>query len=137
VLEAAVKRWLAVSVFAVCLCAVPCFVHAYFKSGNDLKQELEGDGANYGYGMGFIVGVSDSYNQYLYCLPAGESGVTVGQVVEVVKKYLRATPERLHEPAYVLVVTALQRVWPCAQQPAQTKSTKRPKPKPAEAQSPF
>src|SRR3989442_3828896 len=45
-----------------------------------------------------------------WCEP---SGVTKGQRVRVVVKYLTETPARLHEERLLLVREALEHAWPC------------------------
>jgi hypothetical protein len=56
---------------------------------------------------GFIEGLT-----YIgtFCVP---SGVTSGQVVAVVVKYIEARPERMHEQFGKLAIEALRAAWPC------------------------
>jgi hypothetical protein len=49
--------------------------------------------------------------QFLPCLPI--EGVTAGQAIRIVTKYLNAHPERLHRDAHILVVEALREAFPC------------------------
>lgn len=44
------------------------------------------------------------------CVP---SGVTAGQLAEIVTNYLRANPENRHESANYLVILALMEAYPC------------------------
>jgi hypothetical protein len=45
-----------------------------------------------------------------FCEP---NGVTIGQVVAVVVKYIEARPERMHEDFGTLALEALTAAWPC------------------------
>ncbi len=47
---------------------------------------------------------------YRPCIP---DAVTVGQVVDVVKKYLEANPARRHQDAGLLVYVAVTEAFPC------------------------
>ena len=68
----------------------------------------EGDpGLGYLY-MGYVTGVYDAIG-YLLEPP---SSVNIGQVCSVVGKYLDAHPERSHEPAFGLVLSALLEAFP-------------------------
>jgi hypothetical protein len=48
---------------------------------------------------------------FLPCLPS--EGMTSGQAVRVVTKYLDSHPERLHRDAHILVIEALKEAFPC------------------------
>jgi hypothetical protein len=45
-----------------------------------------------------------------FCSP---KGVSIGQAVAVVIKYIEARPERMQEPFGKLAVEALEEAWPC------------------------
>jgi hypothetical protein len=45
-----------------------------------------------------------------FCSP---KGVSIGEAVAVVIKYMEARPERMHEPFGNLAAEALQAAWPC------------------------
>jgi hypothetical protein len=62
---------------------------------------------NQGYCIGFLVGLGYGV---AFCQP---QGVTSGQVVAVVVKYIEARPERMHEPFGKLAIEALIAAWPC------------------------
>jgi len=47
------------------------------------------------------------------CFPE-ETGITTGQAVRVIVKYLKDHPEHLHLPAAVLTLDALQHAFPCS-----------------------
>lgn len=87
------------------------------------------------------MGVSDTEQGILFCLPVGSSSVTAGQLREVVQKYFRQNPEQLHLNADILVTRAFKSNWPCkrkaddsgnAYTPAPPRPTAKPKPKPEE-----
>jgi hypothetical protein len=58
--------------------------------------------------MGYVTGVYDAIG-YLLEPP---STVNIGQICSVVGKYLEAHPERCHEPAFGLVLSALLEAFP-------------------------
>src|SRR5436853_4401085 len=86
-------------------------------TGNELKKwmdeyEAVGDGrpgakafeaGNY---AGYVRGVADTFNGSAWC---SRSGVTVGQMTDVVSKFLRDAPEKLDEHASVLILDALSK----------------------------
>jgi hypothetical protein len=49
----------------------------------------------------------------LYCTP---KGVTVGQGMKVLVKYMNDHPEELHERTMQLAARAFQKAWPCRTQ---------------------
>ena len=49
----------------------------------------------------------------VFCVPQGETDVKSGQLVEVVKLYLRDHPEKRHLPAADLVTAAIKEKFPC------------------------
>jgi len=82
------------------------------------------DAAYLGYCFGLLGGVTglNRYYQNLYgqieyegillfCIP--ESGMGNGQAARIAVKYMREHPERLHENAVVILVTAFMEAFPC------------------------
>ena len=59
---------------------------------------------------GFVLGVHDSVDGILVCAP---SGVRAGQLVGIVKKYVREHPDKWNLPATTLVINALSSTFPC------------------------
>jgi hypothetical protein len=57
--------------------------------------------------VGLVDGLSYTGN---FCQP---KGVTTGQAVAVVVKYIEARPERMHEDFGILALEALTAAWPC------------------------
>lgn len=111
------------------LASLPCA--AQFKTGNDLYSKLQATGPDLTSAIFYLQGVVDasSYHhdiqEYLrppstlasyrmFCAPAGS---TAGQIVDIVRTYLRDHPEDRHINAAILVSTALYRVWPCTDSP--------------------
>ncbi len=63
-----------------------------------------------GVAVGYVTGVADARRGEFWC---PRPGVTYGQTMDVVAKYLRDHPERLDSNADDLVVTALHYAFPC------------------------
>lgn len=100
------KKLLLVVAFVACAKA-----NAEFFSGNDLLSNINStDALERMLALGYVMGVSDSGDSILHCAPAG---VTAGQVRDVVKGALIASPGTRHHSADSLVVKALRNVWPC------------------------
>jgi Ssp1 endopeptidase immunity protein Rap1a len=59
---------------------------------------------------GFIDGLVHGVRGKDFCLP---KGVTSGQGVAVVVKYIEARPERMHKSFGLLALEALMAAWPC------------------------
>ena len=104
-------------------------VHAGSKSGNELSEDCktsDGNSATFqdGVCLGYVLGAKDSFEFAAkvhhvtpdFCIP---DGVTNGQVVKVVVKYLNNHPEDLHYSAESLVVYALGAAFRCAEVPDQ------------------
>lgn len=72
-----------------------------------------------GYVRGFMDGVDVGQTAMLSHSHAGAArtscapDVSTGQGMRVFLKYLGDHPERLHEPAYILMWAALSQAWPC------------------------
>lgn len=76
----------------------------YFYDGNDLRRLDEGTL------RGYVAGIVDLRNSDEFCLPIG---VMQSQATAVVKKYLDDNPQEWHRPAFVIVVGALNKSFPC------------------------
>jgi hypothetical protein len=100
-------------------------VQAEFFTGNKLYEVcmkggyVPGDGAkstvDFGDCIGYISGAADAGWKSEWC-PV--QGVTRGQVMDIVIKYLRDNPDRRHISADVLVLHALGAAYPCRNRPA-------------------
>lgn len=55
--------------------------------------------------------LNERHEQPFFCQP--DAGLQNQQAARIVVKYLRAHPERLHEPAVLLVTLALSEAFPC------------------------
>ena len=79
-----------------------------YYSGNKL---LEIAGTDKNAMANYVVGVHDALKiKELFCVP---NKVTVGQMADVVVKYLTNNPENRQEQAHYLVRLALTEAWPC------------------------
>ena len=94
-----------------------------FETGNKLYDECKGSPGSFnsGFCAGFIVGIADlaaALKAIDFCPP---QGMTVGQTVDTVKKFLTDHPESRHYSGYSEVIVALRLGYPCAKQPPATK----------------
>lgn len=105
-------RW--VMLLAGCVFATAA--HATFWTGNDLLKHLRGDELDRLLAMGYIAGVHDMGNSVTHCTP---ERVSLGQLREMVTKFLETYPQIRNQPGDALVVAVLQAAWPCAAPPAQ------------------
>ena len=96
------KKWIAV----LALCSGPA--QAQFFSGNELYERLR-DG-RLSQVMFYVAGVHDANDKVLFC---SASDVTLGQALDVVKRYLETRPEQRHLSADFLASQAMRAVWPC------------------------
>lgn len=97
-----------------CFFSVATYAQGQFITGNTLKERCDNAEGSFfrGFCVGYIIGVSDSFSNNI-CAPGGSGGVTVGQFVSIVRKYLNENPEFLHDPADILAFNALTRAFPC------------------------
>lgn len=101
------------------LMLVPCMAMAEFKTGNELLNNIKSDSiVENMVALGYIMGVADATRGSVHCGPAG---VTAGQMRDMVKNHLEATPELRHYTADIIIGYVFKRAWPCA-----TKSNGRP-----------
>lgn len=84
--------------------------HAEFYTGNDLLAKLNGDFGDKMVGMGYVMGVFDVARGVEHCPP---DNITAGQVRDMVKNHLEATPSTRHFVADVQVRYVLKSAWPC------------------------
>lgn len=102
--------------------AAPSISQAEFWDGYKLKEFADADDrtdigngqpADYqkaGALAGFVVGVHDAVEGILVCTP---DRVKVGQIVGMVKKYVRENPDKWNRSASSLVISALSSAFPC------------------------
>jgi hypothetical protein len=88
-------------------------------TGNELLEWCQsGDTWATGRCLGYIIGVADLQTMVKKTLPENRQsciaeGVTAGQILEVVTKYLNQHPEERHFNASVLIVKAIAEAFPC------------------------
>ena len=93
------------------LLMVPMVAQAGFVTGNDLLRRMKAEEAyERMYALGFVLGVHDSFDGESIC--SGQQ-VTAGQTRDVVKKYLEENPAQRDLSAYILVLVALAKAFPC------------------------
>jgi hypothetical protein len=81
----------------------------YYEDAKDCGKDYEGDcRRNYA-----LEGMDENYNSYVgTCIP---QGVTHGQKVRILMKWLNEHPERLHEYMYHLYGKILLETYPCTE----------------------
>ncbi len=90
----------------------PSFVQAQFYSGNQLKEQCNKATGSYGRGVchGYVAGINDAGGDILFCTP---SNVTLGQITDMVIKYINENPAQLHNSADRIVISAISKDFPC------------------------
>ena len=85
---------------------------AQFNSGNKLLADMNdtSSSVNRMHALGYVVGVVDSLNRIMFCIP---SNATAGQLHDMVHNYLTAVPAIRHKPADVIISDALGIAFPC------------------------
>jgi hypothetical protein len=102
------KKWLVYLLF------VPTMARAEFWTGNDVFQKQSStEVMERMQALGYIMGIYDAYVHVHFC-PKSESGITAGQVNDIVRQYLVLNPARRNQQGYTLVREAFAQVWPCA-----------------------
>lgn len=98
------------TLIAAALLAATTTASAQFVSGNSLHKDLSGSLGDRMFAMGFIAGISDAYDEDVFCLPPRTQ---LGQIRDVVTKFLIDNPKERHNPAGVLVLVSLMESFPC------------------------
>lgn len=97
------------------LLMVPCMAQAEFETGNTLLADLQASGlVSRAVALGYIKGVADVYMHVTFCPPGAGSGITAGQVQDIVRNYLEINPAIRHKTAESIINDALKKTWPCA-----------------------
>jgi hypothetical protein len=91
---------------------IPLETFADFVSGNALYNWSKEKESNYIKGLfgGYVIGIVDTTDGILFCIPKGSS---VGQLNAVVKKYLEQNPEEWNKSASNIVILSLEKAFPC------------------------
>ena len=71
------------------------------------------DNLKLGIWYGYVAGAADAVNGTSYCPP---ERVTLGQVSDIIRRYMAAMPEHMHHTADVVVAAALGNAYPCPRQ---------------------
>ena len=98
--------------------SITAHAEAKMGTGNLLLAGCQSDTIEQMYCIGYVDGVVGTLViaaaahkvPRLVCVP---DGVTTGQTVKVVERFLEAHPEELHKDARFLVFWALIDTWPC------------------------
>ena len=101
----------------ICICVAVCLLATSpamaTMTGNDLKLAAD-DGEKHpnsypdGVFDGYVTGVTETITNL--CIP---DTVSDGQIMVVIRKYLKDHPEELHLYAPALILKAVQAAWPC------------------------
>lgn len=93
---------------------LPIAANATFISGNELLQKMNSpENIEKAFALGYVTGVFDSFDEIVHC--NAPLSVTAGQVRDIVKKYLENNPATRNKSAELLIATAINQLWPCAQ----------------------
>ena len=93
------------------LLIAPSIAHAEFFTGNELLALIQSrEVIDRMQALGYIQGVFDANMNIVVCPP---SGVTAGQVQDMIKNYLQNIPATRNRTADQIIQDALKSVWPC------------------------
>ena len=93
------------------LLLIPALARAEFLTGNDLLALIQSrEVMDRMQALGYIQGVTDANMSIFICPP---SGVTAGQVQDMIRNYLQNTPATRNRSADRLIQDALKSIWPC------------------------
>lgn len=85
---------------------------AQFLTGNELLDRINSEIPHErGTAFGYIMGAYDAGRGIAHCAPAG---VTLGQVLDMVRQSLHVAPSARHNSAEAFVTYALMNAWPCS-----------------------
>lgn len=88
---------------------------AQYETGNTLLSKLRNNKSDVGvvdrmFATGYIIGVADTFVNVTFC---PQDGMTVGQIVDVVRNFLEENPEVRHRPADLITEIILRHKFPC------------------------
>ena len=116
--------WMIVAVAVVPVVAIPSYAGSL--KGEELLAMLSSEPSNRvhsivekTHAMGYLTGLLEAFvyvndrlpETQLFCLPP--SGISAGDAKTIVVEWLHAHPDRLNEPARILVISALIDAYPC------------------------
>jgi hypothetical protein len=84
--------------------------NAQYIDGNKLHSLIRGDSTDRQSALGYIGGVADSLDDELFCIP---TTANLGQLRDIVQKFLADNPNIRHRHGAALVAVALMEVFPC------------------------
>jgi len=90
---------------------VPLTATANFETGNSLLSKI--NSSSYGdkfLALGYIMGVFDGSHNIFHCAP---DGITAGQLNDLTKQVLEASPVSRNVAADALLVYVFKQAWPC------------------------
>jgi hypothetical protein len=94
---------------------VPLTATAGFETGNTLLTKIRSDHfMDKSLALGYIMGVFDAGMNASHCPP---NGITAGQLNDLVKQVLEATPSIRNMDADVLLIHTFKSAWPCKNRP--------------------
>jgi hypothetical protein len=94
---------------------VPLAANAGFYTGNTLLSKIRSDNfMDKSLALGYIMGVFDTGMNASHCPP---NGVTAGQLNDLVKQVLEASPASRNMDADVLLIYTFKSAWPCKKGP--------------------
>jgi hypothetical protein len=95
---------------AMCLTALLSTAHAQFINGNQLHADFNGSASDKAFALGYVSGVVDSFDEELFCVPVKAE---LGQLRDIVRKFVASNPKERHRHAGALVVFSLATEFPC------------------------
>ena len=97
------------AVLAVAAVAYTTAVQAQNLSGNKLLEDCTATGGSFRSGVchGYIRALAEAFG------PCAPTGVTYGQITDVVIKHLYDNPQSRHREAQELILNAMAQAWPC------------------------
>ena len=99
--------------YLIALLFVPAMAQAEFLDGNMLLSRMQSHkDSDQFIAMGYVQGVFDTTQRASHCAPSG-TGITVGQIFDMVKLFLESNPALRHLSADSLAAETFKRVWPC------------------------
>lgn len=98
------------TLIAAALLAATTTASAQYVNGNGLLKDLRGGSNDRMFALGYIAGVADAYDEDVFCLPPRTQ---LGQIRDIVTKFLEENPKERHNHAGVLVLVPLMESYPC------------------------
>ncbi len=104
-------------VLALCCTAQANAQRLVFKTGADLHEALQQDGAAHTNALNYVVGVVDALNgissEHGFCFELKGEALTGARIADVVRSFLVKNPQMWDRPGSTLVAAALEEGWPC------------------------